>query len=203
MPLPALPFLPLCATSDQPTCSSVSHSFLVQVVHGIPLTQYQKSQLAERITVLHSTEYLTPSLFVNVHYIRAEPVGDFFLAGKLYNSGKTSPNRIMGTVRTGPARTKERFDNFAQKLQDAWYEVVNGPKEAGVETNGHAAAVSKEDRKARKLHLVGFGGVIAGIENGVVLPSVSFFSPPPLPRSIFRSSPFPAPLNTMLFLPFH
>ncbi|ETI21831.1 hypothetical protein G647_05900 [Cladophialophora carrionii CBS 160.54] len=146
---------------------------IYQVIHGISLTPYQKSLLAERITVLHSTEYLTPSLFVNVIFHPAEPVGDFFLAGKLYNNGATSPNRIIGTVRTGPKRTKERFDNFAKKLEAAWYEVVNGPKQAG-QTNGvhgHGGELSKEERRARKLHIVGFEGVITGIENGVVLPS--------------------------------
>jgi hypothetical protein len=139
------------------------------------LTPYQKSLLAERITVLHSTEYLTPSLFVNVIFRPAEPVGEFFLAGKPYNNGVTSPNRIMGTVRMGPKRTKERFDNFAKKLEAAWYEVVNGPKQAGQAngTNGHHGELSKEERRARKLHIVGFDGVITGIENGVVLPSVS------------------------------
>lgn len=146
---------------------------LYQVLHGIPLTQYQKTLLAERITVLHSTEYLTPSLFVNVVFHPAEPTGDFFLAGKLYNSGMTSPNRIMGTVRTSPKRTKERFDNFAKRLEAAWYEVVNGPKEEGEQNsvNGHRATLSLEERRARKLHLVGFGGVITGLENGVALPS--------------------------------
>jgi hypothetical protein len=139
------------------------------------LTPYQKSLLAERITVLHSTEYLTPSLFVNVIFRPAEPVGEFFLAGKPYNNGVTSPNRIMGTVRMGPKRTKERFDNFAKRLEAAWYEVVNGPKQAGQAngTNGHHGELSKEERRARKLHIVGFDGVITGIENGVVLPSVS------------------------------
>ncbi len=81
----------------------------------------------------------------------------------------------MGTVRTGPKRTKERFDTFAERLQEAWYDVVNGPKEKGQSngTNGHAGQMSKEERRAKKLHLVGFTPVIAGIENGVVLPSVS------------------------------
>ncbi|EXJ59210.1 hypothetical protein A1O7_06642 [Cladophialophora yegresii CBS 114405] len=116
---------------------------------------------------------LTPSLFVNVIFHPAEPVGDFSLAGKLYNNGATSPNRIHGTVRTGPKRTKKRFDTFAKKLEAAWYEVVYGPKQAGQinGANGHDGEMSKEDRRARKLHIVGFDGVITGIENGVALSS--------------------------------
>jgi hypothetical protein len=123
---------------------------------------------------LHSTEYLTPSLFVNVIFTPAEPPGNFYLAGKPYNNGLTAPNRLMGTVRVGPQRTKERWDKFARQLEAAWYDVVNGPKEAGEQNGvtGHAE-LSKEERRARKLHLAGFVPVVAGIENGVVLPSVS------------------------------
>jgi hypothetical protein len=81
----------------------------------------------------------------------------------------------MGTVRTSPKRTKERFDEFATRLEAAWYEVVNGPKEEGTKNgvNGHHGELSQAERRARKLHIVGFGPVITGIENGVVLPSVS------------------------------
>ncbi|OAP61023.1 hypothetical protein AYL99_06027 [Fonsecaea erecta] len=148
---------------------------IYKIQHSYPLTQYQKAQLAEKITVLHSTEFLTPSLFVNVHYVPGEAASDFFLAGQPYNRGLTSPNRIMGTVRTGPKRTKERFDAFALRLQEAWYEVVNGPKQAGGPTNGgvngHSGEISKDERLARKLHIVGFTPVIGGLENGVLLPS--------------------------------
>ncbi|EXJ71417.1 uncharacterized protein A1O5_05225 [Cladophialophora psammophila CBS 110553] len=149
---------------------------IYRIQHSCPLTQYQKSLLAHKITVLHSTEFLTPSLFVNVHYLPGEPASDFFLAGKPYNHGLTSPNRIMGTVRTGPKRTKERFDAFAKQLEAAWYEVVNGPKEEGQANvrgavNGHRGEISKEERLARKLHIVGFTPVIGGLENGVLLPS--------------------------------
>jgi len=144
-----------------------------QVIHNIPLTRYQKDTLAQRITILHGTEYLTPSLFVNVNFVHSKPTGDFYLAGKPYNGGLTSPNIIQGTVRTSPKRTKERWNDFAKTLEAAWYEVVNGPKEKGDSSgaNGHHGELSKEERRARKLHLVGFSGVITGIENGVVLPS--------------------------------
>ncbi|KAJ9607633.1 hypothetical protein H2200_007711 [Cladophialophora chaetospira] len=144
-----------------------------QILHSFPLTRHQKDLLAERITVLHSTEYLTPSLFVNVNFVASKSTGDFYLAGKPYNGGKTAPNIISGTVRTSPKRTKERWEVFARRLEAAWYEVINGPKEQG-ETNGangHSVELSKEERRARKLHLVGFNGVITGIENGVILPS--------------------------------
>jgi len=142
-----------------------------QIHHTIPLTRYQKDTLAQRITVLHSTEYLTPSLFVNVNFVLTKATGDFYLAGKPYNNGLTSPNIITGTVRTSPKRTIPRWNDFAKKLEEVWYEVVNGATEKGA-TNGHAnGEISKEERRARKLHLVGFNGVITGLENGVVLPT--------------------------------
>ncbi|KIX95324.1 uncharacterized protein Z520_08841 [Fonsecaea multimorphosa CBS 102226] len=144
-----------------------------EIRHSYPLSQHQKSLLAAKITELHSTEFLTPSLFVNVHFSPGEPATEFFLAGKPYNNGVTSPNRIMGSVRTGPKRTKERWDAFALRLQEAWYEVVNGPKEQGGRNgvNGHHGEISNEERRARKLHLLGFRPVIGGLENGVLLPS--------------------------------
>jgi phenylpyruvate tautomerase PptA (4-oxalocrotonate tautomerase family) len=148
---------------------------LYSVSHSYPLTRYQKDQLAEKITYLHSREYLTPSLFVNVMFREAEPTGDFYLAGKPYNGGVTSPNVIRATVRMSPKRTKERFDAFGERIQAAWDEVVNGPREAGYAngTNGHHGELSKAEKRARKLHIVGFEGVITGLENGVTLPSVS------------------------------
>lgn len=139
--------------------------------------------LAQHITQLHSTEFLTPSLFVNVAFFPTEPVGDFFLAGKPVSLA--SPNRIMGLVRTGPKRTKERFDAFGQRLQEKWYEVVNGPTTEedgaaasnGVSGGGGHQQQSLEERKAKKLHFVAFTPIIAAIENGVTIPSVSFLSP--------------------------
>jgi len=145
---------------------------IYKIEYSFPFTQHQKNAFAEKLTYLHSTEFLTPSLFVNVVYSRNEPGSDFFLAGKPV--GETSLNRIIGTVRVGPKRTKERWDKFALRVQEAWYEVVNGPKEAGSANgangvNGHE--ISKEEKKARKLHIIGFVPVIAGLENGVILPS--------------------------------
>ncbi|KIW82403.1 hypothetical protein Z517_05430 [Fonsecaea pedrosoi CBS 271.37] len=143
---------------------------IYSIQHSYPLTQEQKAALAQKITVLHSTEYLTPSLFVNVHFVAGEPAGDFFVAGKPYNRGVSSPNRIFATVRTGPKRTKERFDAFALRLQSAWYDVVNnGTATAGV--NGHGGEITKEEKLARKLHFIAFQPVIAALENGVLIPS--------------------------------
>jgi hypothetical protein len=140
------------------------------------LTTYQKKLLAQHITTLHSYEFLTPSLYVNVVFNPTEATGDFFLAGK--PMAPIPPNRIMATVRTSPKRTKDRFDEFAKRIESAWYEVVNGPNEHGV-TNDNVT-ISADDKKRRKLHIVAFSPVITALENGIYLPSVSLsFRPVP------------------------
>jgi hypothetical protein len=109
---------------------------------------------------------------VNIVFNPTEPTGDFFLAGKPVVPAP--PNRIMATVRTSPKRTKERFDAFAQKIEHAWYEVVNGAKNHEAKGAYDHAAISPEEKKARKLHIVSFSPVITALENGIYLPSVSF-----------------------------
>jgi hypothetical protein len=84
----------------------------------------------------------------------------------------------MATVRTSPKRTKDRLDKFAERIESAWYEVVNGPTEQGV-TNDNVI-ISAEDKKRRKLHIVAFSPVLTALENGIYLPSVSLsFRPIP------------------------
>jgi hypothetical protein len=151
------------------------------------LTTYQKNLLAQHITSLHSYEFLTPSLYINVVFNPTEATGDFFLAGK--PMAPIPPNRIMATVRTSTKRTKDRFDKFAKKIESAWYEVVNGPKEQGV-TNDNVT-ISAEDKKRRKLHIVAFIPVITALENGIYLPSVSL---------AFRPIPFFDTQPAMIFL---
>ncbi|KAH8812336.1 hypothetical protein F5884DRAFT_750645 [Xylogone sp. PMI_703] len=130
-----------------------------EVIHSYPLTKDQKARLAESITHLHSTKFHTPSLYVNIRFVPAEQTGDFFIAGK--PTVPTSPNRIMALVRVGSDRTKQMFDDLALKIMASWNEIVEYDDSIHVET--------LQD-KERKLHLVGFQGVITGVENGVLLP---------------------------------
>ena len=143
---------------------------ITQVQHSYPLSTEQKFAVAQAITKLHSTAFLTPSLYVNVSYIPSEPQGDFFLAGKPMLPA--SPNRITASVRMSPSRTKEMFDEVALKVEAIWYDIVNRQDKSNGAVNGSHGA-TKEEAKAKKLHGVVFQGIIAAAENGILLPSVS------------------------------
>jgi hypothetical protein len=139
----------------------------VQICHSIPLSRPQKDALAEFLTHLHSTTFLTPTLFVNVRYTRPEPDGDFYLAGKPRQPN--APNRILAMVRTGPTRPKEKYDQMAVKIQHKWYEVVNDPNIAVKLGN----MTEREERRHKKLHFVVFHPMIAAVENGAIISGVS------------------------------
>lgn len=71
-------------------------------------------------------------------------------------------------VRQGPNRSKADFDRLAKRIEDAWYEVVNGSGSEGADSKD-----SEEDRKAKNLHLVVFYPMIAAREAGTTIPGVS------------------------------
>jgi len=162
-----------------------------QVQHTYPLSSSQQLALAEAITTLHSTTFVVPRPFVNVVFQHLQPgtssgTTTYFLAGKPTAHNAAGPNRILGMVRQGPSRTKADFDRLAQRIEDSWYEVVNGPasdKNGGgrVSVNGEAADRAKEkekaDRNAKKLHFVAMYPMLAARENGTTIPGVSSFPP--------------------------
>src|ERR1700712_3352195 len=86
-----------------------------KVSHCIPLSREQKDALAEFITNLHATTFVTPRLFVNIAFDQPGPVGDVYSGGK--SRGQTVPNHIRATVRVGPTRPKEKYDEVATKIQ--------------------------------------------------------------------------------------
>ncbi|KAL6819142.1 hypothetical protein V8C40DRAFT_281482 [Trichoderma camerunense] len=131
-----------------------------EIHHSYPLTRAQKQKFASSITELHSTTFTTPSLFVNIRFVPAEPAGEFFVAAKPVEP--TSPNRVMALVRMGADRTKAQFDNLAGKIEKSWNEIV------GYDDSLHVETV--ED-KEKKLHIVSFVAIITGRENGVYLPN--------------------------------
>ncbi|KAF3070073.1 hypothetical protein CFAM422_007024 [Trichoderma lentiforme] len=102
----------------------------------------QKQKFAPSITELHSTTFTTPSLFVNIRFVPAEPTGDFFVAAKPVEP--TSPNRVFALVRMGADRTKAQFNNLAGKIEKSWNEIVSYDDNLHVET--------VED-KEKKLHI--------------------------------------------------
>lgn len=143
--------------------------YAVQIQHSYPLSAQQKLALAQAITKLHSSYFLTPLLYVNVNDIPSEPAGDYFLAGKPMLPA--SANRITVSVRTSPSRTKEMFDDVALQVEAIWYDIVHEQQPSG-KLNGHHDT-SKQEKKAKKLHGVAFQGIISAAENGILLPSVS------------------------------
>ncbi|KAG9845051.1 lipase/esterase, partial [Aureobasidium melanogenum] len=114
-----------------------------EVEHVCKLTDDQKDQLAEAITKIHSQQFSTPRLFVNV---RITDVSDqrTYVAGKQYKS-----NRIFAYVRHGPSRTQSDYDAVSKALEDEWAKIVPGTE----------------------LRLVMFyGAIVAGMEAGLYLP---------------------------------
>lgn len=92
-----------------------------QVFHSYPLSLTQKQSIASAITHLHSHKFKTPSLFVNVKFHAEDASEDeYFMAGQVRNN---ATNRILGMVRTSEQRTKKDFDELAEKVESAWYDV--------------------------------------------------------------------------------
>lgn len=141
---------------------------MYEIHHIYPLTAAQKHSFAKTITHLHSTTFLTPSLYVNVvfHNLASSTTSHenltYFLAGEP-TAAPQGPNRILAMVRVSPGRTKAMWDGLAERVEAAWYEVVNGPE-------GASARTSVEDRRAKKLHMVVFYPMVAARENGIYIP---------------------------------
>ncbi|KAI1614044.1 hypothetical protein EDD37DRAFT_471741 [Exophiala viscosa] len=129
---------------------------MYQIQHTIPLTASQKHAIARSITSLHSTTFVTPSLFVNVvfqHLKTSDDGPNYFLAGEP-TSASHGPNRILALVRSSPGRTKATFDDLAVKIENAWYDAIG----------------DSHDKQAKKMHFIAFYPMIAVRENGVAIP---------------------------------
>lgn len=140
----------------------------LQICHSYPLTRAQKDTLATFITTLHSQTFTLPSLFVNVQFTTPEPVGDYYVGGK--SRQLVSPNRLIATVRIGPSRPKSMFDELGVRIREKWDEVVQRPYG---ELDISNSAV-REERERKNLHFIVFKPMTAAVENGVVIPGVSF-----------------------------
>ena len=92
------------------------------VEHAIPLTSSQCDALAEKITHLHTHIFLVPALLVNVHF-RDASKDNTYVAGK-----RKLSNRIQANLRVGPGRPIQMYDDLAEQLEKAWYEVVGTGK---------------------------------------------------------------------------
>ncbi|KAJ9637650.1 hypothetical protein H2204_004799, partial [Knufia peltigerae] len=149
------------------------------IQHTYPLTPEQKRSIAKSVTSLHSTTFLTPSLFVNVifQYLPATSTASsstssgtapdeqddptYYLAGEPFSHHHPhGPNRIIAQVRTSPERTKAIFDDLALRIEKSWYDVVNDDDDDN----------QKDKKAARKMHMISFYPMIAARENGVTIP---------------------------------
>jgi phenylpyruvate tautomerase PptA (4-oxalocrotonate tautomerase family) len=153
---------------------------LYEIEHSIPLSKAQRDQIAQAITQIHTRKFSTPSLFVNIRftdcanqclYIAGEQVsGAHFRttlncmfvalsAPTLIRVAQRSVNRILAFVRGGGPRTSTHLDELAEKILDAWNQIINGGKKA------HG-----EPGEMKVVTIV--GSISAGIESGFLLPPV-------------------------------
>jgi phenylpyruvate tautomerase PptA (4-oxalocrotonate tautomerase family) len=142
---------------------------LYEIAHCIPLSREQKDALAEFITSLHATTFATPRLFVNVSFTQPPPIGAIYSGAKF--RGQTVPNHIRATIRIGPTRTKEKYDQVALQIQQRWNEVVNDSALGAPQSYGNLTA--DQERLFKKLHGIVFTPMVAAVEGGLVVPGVS------------------------------
>jgi len=145
-----------------------------QVHHSYPLTKDQKRKFAEAITKLHSYKFKTPSLFVNVIFHDEDAsTEDYFMAGV---PRPNATNRIIAIVRTSEMRTKKHFDELAEKIESAWFDVVTGEVQQEGKDKGKripqegGGDETETNHEAKKLLFVVFTPMISARENGVVIP---------------------------------
>ncbi|KAJ6467920.1 hypothetical protein C8R45DRAFT_1219063 [Mycena sanguinolenta] len=96
---------------------------LYEVWHSYPLTEAQRAELAHRITTIHATVFTVAASFVHVTFANYAAT-EHYVAGKK-TTGTT--NLVLGTVRTGPSRTRELHESVARQIEAAWIASVGDP----------------------------------------------------------------------------
>ncbi|KAI7156059.1 hypothetical protein KC349_g6546 [Hortaea werneckii] len=130
---------------------------LYEVQHYITLTISQKDELAEAITKIHSTKFSTPRMFVNVHFTSTSTL-------RTYVGGKPRQgNHIRATVRNGPSRTSDDWNDLTSQLQSAWTSIV-GPGLPKLRRSDTEEA----DTSLRSVIIC--GEILGGMEAGFFLP---------------------------------
>ncbi|TVY85169.1 hypothetical protein LSUE1_G002347 [Lachnellula suecica] len=138
---------------------------LYEVSHCVPLSREQKDAIAEFITDLHATTFVTPRQFVNVAFEQPAPIGAIYSGAKL--RGQTKPNFIRASIRVGPSRPKEKYDEVGLKIQKRWDEVVN---DAALGAYSFDKLPAKEAAQVKKLKGIVFFPFVAALEDGLVVP---------------------------------
>jgi phenylpyruvate tautomerase PptA (4-oxalocrotonate tautomerase family) len=132
-----------------------------EINHSYPLTTEQREQLAAAITRLHSAAFATPSLFVNVRFIKEDVSdGSFFIAGKRRFENS---NRVTAFVRTSPHRTKADFDQLSQRIEQTWYSTIG----SGLDGSENAVQLSAD---GKRLHAIAFLPIVTAREVGLAIP---------------------------------
>lgn len=131
--------------------------------HSHPLTDAQKQSLAQAITAIHVKAFATPSMFVNVHFVKEDLAqGNFFIAGK--REDKIS-NSIISYVRTSDSRTKADFDKVCSEIEDAWYAIVGKRSDS---KNAEHPYLSEEPET--RLHAIALLPIVTAREAGFTIP---------------------------------
>jgi hypothetical protein len=104
---------------------------------------------------------------VNVVFDQPAQVGGVYAAGK--PRGQTVPNHVRATVRVGPSRPKEMFDQVALQIEKRWNEVVS---DAALGAKSFGSLPPAQEKQFKKLQGFVFVPMVAAIENGVAAPGV-------------------------------
>jgi phenylpyruvate tautomerase PptA (4-oxalocrotonate tautomerase family) len=133
------------------------------IEHICELSDNQKDQLAEAVTKIHSEQFSTPRLFVNVRitdtssqrtYVAGKQASQQQMSALYITDGKSNlkqhkSNRILAYVRHGPSRTQADYNAVSTALEKEWQRIVPGTE----------------------LRMVLFyGAIVAGMEAGLFLP---------------------------------
>ncbi|RAK72266.1 uncharacterized protein BO72DRAFT_452816 [Aspergillus fijiensis CBS 313.89] len=123
---------------------------LYEIEHSIPLDKPQRDALAQAITHIHTRQFTTPTLFVNIKFVDARTQHNY-VAGR-----ERSINRIIAYVRTGGSRTHADFEETSLRIAQAWDQIVNAGGKFG------------KERELSRVFVM--GAIVAGLEHGVLLP---------------------------------
>lgn len=91
-----------------------------EVYHAISLSDQQRDDLAEALTVLHISQFRVPRLFVNVSF------SDVSTAYTYIGGKRRKANYIRASVRMGN-RTNDDFLGLCYSIQKVWPDIVDAP----------------------------------------------------------------------------
>ncbi|KAJ7221083.1 putative cis-3-chloroacrylic acid dehalogenase, partial [Mycena rebaudengoi] len=77
---------------------------------------YERADLAQRITAIHTTVFTVPAAFVHVRFAN-------YAATEHYMGGKKrtgTMNLVLGNVRPGPSRTRDLYESLCRQIEAAW-----------------------------------------------------------------------------------